>query len=143
MKTRTLKSAGCGTLEKRLVGFAQFAEFFHHGLDEFFGVGEFLGDHAEVHRGNRGIALAGAVDAVLTDEDERVGDAIERDGEAAAIPSEALLEVLEVVVVLLKSRHEGSFLPLPQLARFLRITRRCTSGTGPRRESLPYRSPGR
>jgi len=72
-------------------------------------MGEFLGDHAEVHRRNRGIALAGAIDPVLADEDERVGDAIERDGEAAAVPPEALLEVLQFVVMLLKSRHDGSF----------------------------------
>jgi hypothetical protein len=85
-----------------LGGFAEFAEFFHHRLDEFFGVGEFLGDHAEVHRGNRGIAHAGAVDAVLADEDKGVGDAIEGDGEAAAVAPEALLEMLEFVVMLLE-----------------------------------------
>src|SRR5258708_25810093 len=73
-------------------------------------MGEFLGDHAEVHRRNRGIALAGAIDPVLADEDERVGDAIERDGEAAAVPPEALLEVLQFVVMLLKTRNKGSFL---------------------------------
>jgi hypothetical protein len=109
IKTRTLKTTGCGTQEKRLVGFAQFAEFFHYGLDEFLGVSEFLGDHAEVHCGDGGVALAGAVDAVLADEDQGVGDAVERDGEAATVASEPLLEVLEFVVMLLKSRHEGSF----------------------------------
>src|SRR5258707_12910373 len=92
MKTRTLKSAGCGTLEKRLVGFAQFAEFFHHRLDEVFGMGEFLRDYAEVHRGNRGIALAGAIDPALPDEYERVGVAIERDCEASQVPPDARLE---------------------------------------------------
>src|SRR6266478_2707109 len=92
-----------------LGGFAEFAEFFHYGLDEFFGVGEFLGDHTEVHGRDGGVAHAGAVDAVLADEDERVGDAVEGDGQAAAVAPEALLEVLELVVVLLECRHEGSF----------------------------------
>jgi len=77
-----------------LGGFAEFAEFFHYRLDEFFGVGEFLGNHAEVHRGNRGVALAGAIDAVLADEDECIGDAVERDRQAAAVAPESLLGVL-------------------------------------------------
>ena len=85
-----------------LGGFAEFAEFFHYGLDEFFGVGEFLGDHAEVHRGNRGIAHAGAVDAVLADEDERVGDAVEGDSKAASVAPEALLRMFQLVVMLLE-----------------------------------------
>jgi hypothetical protein len=104
-KTRTLKTAGCGTQKSISVGFAEFAEFFHYGLDEFFGVGKFLGDHAEVHGGDGGIALAGAVDAVLADEDEGVGDAVERDRQASAVAPEALLKVLDFVVMFLESRH--------------------------------------
>jgi hypothetical protein len=126
-----------------LSGFAGFAEFFHYRLDEFLGVSEFLGDNAQVHGGDGGVALTGAIDAVLADEDEGVGDAVERDGEAAAVAPEALLEVLEFVVMLFKSGHGGSFPRRPQLAQIPRIDGRCTSGTGPRRESLPYRSPGR
>ena len=115
-KTRTLKTAGCGTQRGRLVGFAEFAKFFHYGLDEFFGVGEFLGDHAKVHGGDGGVALAGAVDAVLADEDEGVGDAVERDGQAATVASEALLGVFEFVVVFVESRHGA---PLKNVARGL------------------------
>jgi hypothetical protein len=92
-------------MEERSVGFAGFAEFFHYGLDEFFSVGEFLGDHTDVHGGDGGIALAGAVDTVLADEDEGVGDAVERDGEAAAVAAEALFGVLEFVVMFLECRH--------------------------------------
>src|SRR5882724_11859453 len=88
-----------------LGGFAEFAEFFHHRLDEFLGVGEFLGDHAEVHRGNSGVALAGAIDAVLADEDERICDAVKRHRQASAIAPEALLRMLKFVVMLFKSRH--------------------------------------
>src|SRR5882724_12179799 len=88
-----------------LGGFAEFAEFFHHGLDEFLGVSEFLGDHAEVHRGNSGVALAGAIDPVLANEDERIGDAVKRDREASAIAPEALLRMLKFVVMLLECGH--------------------------------------
>jgi hypothetical protein len=88
-----------------LGGFAGFAEFFHYRLDQFFGVGEFLGDHADVHRGERGIALAGAIDAVLPDQDECVGDAIEGDGEAATIAAEALFGVFEDVSVFVEGGH--------------------------------------
>jgi hypothetical protein len=42
-------------------------------LDELFGVGKFLIDHSQVHGWDGGIALAGAVDAVLADKDEGVG----------------------------------------------------------------------
>jgi hypothetical protein len=61
-------------------------ETFHHGLQQFFGVSEFLSDHAQIHRGNCGIALTSAVDAMLADENQRVGDAVKRDCEAAAVP---------------------------------------------------------
>jgi len=88
-----------------LSGFAEFAEFFHYGLDEFFGVGEFRGDHAEVHGGDGGIPLAGAIDAVLADEDQRICDAVERHSEAATIPPEALLRMFQLVVMLFKRRH--------------------------------------
>jgi len=71
-------------------------------------VGEFLGDHAEVHRGDGGIALAGAIDSVLADEDQRIGDTVERDGQASAVAPEALLGMLEFVVMLLECRHENS-----------------------------------
>ena len=86
-------------------GFAGLAEFFHYGLDEFLGVSELLGDHAEVHGGEGGVALAGAIDTVLADEDQGIGDAVEGDGQAAAVAAEALLEVLQFVVMLLKCRH--------------------------------------
>jgi len=85
-----------------LSGFAEFAQFFHYRLDEFFGVGEFRGDHAEVHGRYRGIAHAGAIDAVLADEDEGVGDAVEGDGQPASVAAEALLGVFQLVVMLFK-----------------------------------------
>jgi hypothetical protein len=134
-----------GAAPKKLgsVGFARLAELFHHRLDEFFGVGEFLGDHAEVHGGDGGVALAGAVDAVLADQDKGIGDAVEGDGEASPVAPKALLGVLEFVVMLLECRHEGCLSYWTQLAKFPQISGRCTSGTGPRRESLPYRSAGR
>jgi hypothetical protein len=72
-------------------------------------VGEFLGDHAEVHGGDGGIALAGAVDAVLADQDKGIGDAVEGDGKTAAVAPKALFGVLEFVVMLLECRHEGAF----------------------------------
>ena len=92
---------------------ARLAEFLHDGLDEFLGMGEFLSDHAEVHGGNGGIALAGAVDAVLADEDEGVGDAVEGDGEAATVAAKALLEMLEVVAVFVKGGHAGLLFVIP------------------------------
>ena len=83
-----------------LVGFAEFAKLFHHRLDEFFGVGEFLRDHTEVHRGNRGIAHAGAVDAVLADQDQGVGQAIEADGQSPAFFAKSLLVVFQFLGML-------------------------------------------
>jgi hypothetical protein len=74
-------------------------------LNEFLGVGEFLRDHAKVHGGDGGIALAGTVNAVLADQDESVGDAVEGDGEAAAVATEALFGVFEFLAVLVKSGH--------------------------------------
>jgi hypothetical protein len=88
-----------------LVCFAGFAEFFHYRLDQFFRVGEFLGDHADVHRGKRGIALAGAIDTVLADQDEGISDAIEGHGEAAAIAAEPLFGVFEDLAVFIKGGH--------------------------------------
>ena len=84
---------------------AAFAQFFHYGLDEFLGVGQFLGDEADVQGGLGGIALGVAIDGVLADEDEGVGEAVEGDGEAAALGAEHLFIVVEFFAVFFKSVH--------------------------------------
>src|SRR5215469_18872181 len=93
--------------EKASGGFAGFAKFFHYRLDEFLGVVEFLGDHAQIHSWHVGIALTGAVDAVLTDQDESIGDAVQGDGKAAAVATITLLGVFKFVAMFVKGGHDA------------------------------------
>src|SRR5215469_361250 len=100
--------------EKASGGFAGFAKFFHYRLDEFLGVVEFLGDHAQIHSWHVGIALTGAVDAVLTDQDESIGDAVQGDGKAAAVATITLLGVFKFVAMFVKGGHVApSVAPCP------------------------------
>jgi len=95
------------------------SKFFHHRLKQLFGVNEFLIDQPQIHDWDGWISLAGAVDAVLADQYQSVGDAIEGNGKAAAVAPEALLEMLEFLLVFLKC---GIHLP-PLLFIRLRQTR--------------------
>jgi len=54
-------------------------------LDELLGAVDLVENGLQVERGLGGIAAGDAVDAVLADEDEGVGEHVERDGEAAAL----------------------------------------------------------
>ena len=54
-----------------------------------------------------GKSLAAAVDAVLADQRERIGQQIERDGEPAARRPHHRLVVFERVAVLVEDRHSG------------------------------------
>ena len=59
-------------------------ELFHRALHQLLRVVELLEHERDVHLRLAGKSLAPAVDAVLTDERERVGQQIERDGEPPA-----------------------------------------------------------
>jgi hypothetical protein len=73
--------------------------FFHHTLDEFFGVGEILHDELHIHHGLAGPALALAIDAMLADKRHRVGDQIHGDGEASAENAHAGFEVFQLFLL--------------------------------------------
>jgi hypothetical protein len=60
-------------------------EFAHGGLDEVLGAVDLVEDGLEIKRGLGGIAVGDAIDAVLADEDDGVGEHVERDGEAASL----------------------------------------------------------
>jgi len=49
-------------------------------LNQLFGFAYFCLDDANVHDRDAGVAVGMAVDAVLTDQDQGVGQQIERDG---------------------------------------------------------------
>lgn len=86
-------------------GVALLAEFFHDGLDEGFGAFHAAEDGLEVEGGFAGVAGGGAVDAMLADEDERVGKQVEGDGEAAALGAHHELVLFELGAFLVKDVH--------------------------------------
>jgi hypothetical protein len=53
-------------------------------LDERLCVAKFLRDQPNIHRWNFRIALSVAIDAVLADKDQSIGEPIERDSQASA-----------------------------------------------------------
>jgi hypothetical protein len=89
-------------------GFAFFAELFHHRLDEFLGAANFVEHSVEVEGGFRGVAAGGAVDSVLADEDEGVGEHVEGDGEAAAGRAHHEFVLLDLFVAGIKDGHAFS-----------------------------------
>jgi len=64
--------------------FAIFFELLHDGGYEFFRAVDTGEDGLQVECGDGEVAVGGAVDAMLSDEGERVGEHVHGDGEAAA-----------------------------------------------------------
>ena len=88
-KTELEDGANYRTSESRLTRSVTLAlQFGHGGLDELLGAVDLIENGLQVERRLGGIAAGDAVDAVLADEDERVGEHIERDGEAASLGAE-------------------------------------------------------
>src|SRR5262245_10819579 len=79
-------------------------ELFHGALHELLGVVELLDDQRDVHLRLPGEPIAPAIDAVLPDERERIGEQIERHGEAAARGPHHRLVMLERVAMLVEGR---------------------------------------
>ncbi len=91
--------------------FAFGAQRLHHALDEELGFAKLFGDEADIHDGEFGVARGMAIDGVLADEDHGGGDAVEGDGETAAMAAHHGFVMFEFVLMLLKDGH-GRLLPL-------------------------------
>ena len=61
------------------------AQVFHYRLDELLGFGEFKGDDPDVHHGGVWIAVGVAIDAMLADEYQSVGDEVKLTPPAAVM----------------------------------------------------------
>ena len=69
-------------------------EFAHGGLYELLGAVDLVEHGLQIERGFGGVAAGDAVDAVLADEDERIGEHVEGDSEAATLGPEHELVLL-------------------------------------------------
>src|SRR5262245_51875394 len=78
------------------------AKLVHRTLYQLLRIVELLEHQRDVEPGLAGKAIAAAVDAVLADERQRIGEEIERDGQAAARGAHHRLVQLEGVAVLLE-----------------------------------------
>jgi hypothetical protein len=87
------------------LGVAALAQLFHDGRDQLFSAVDGLEDRLQIEGRLRGIAIAGAVDTMLSDEDERVGKKVHRNGEAAALQTHHEFVALERVFVIIKNGH--------------------------------------
>src|SRR3954470_3882422 len=80
------------------------AKFLHRALDQLLRIVELLENERDVELRLTGKALASAIDAVLADERQRIGEQIERDSQSAARRTHHRLMVLERVAMLLEWR---------------------------------------
>src|SRR5262245_35151492 len=111
-------------------------ELLYCTLHELFRIVQVLEHERDVQLRLTWKAIAAAVDAMLADERHRVGEQIERDGEAAARRSHHRLVNLQRVAVLLERRFHlrGGFdgrssTRLARLREFSRSRSRTTSAT--------------
>ena len=73
----------------------------HRALEQLFRIVELLEDERDVHLRLTGESFAAAVDAVLADERQRIGQQIDRDGEPPAItPHHRLVHFQRVAVLI-------------------------------------------
>jgi len=80
-------------------------EFFHHTLDQLFGVGKIFHDELHIHDRLAGPALALAINAMLPDQGHGVGDQVHGDGEASAGHAHADFIVLEFFPLFVEDGH--------------------------------------
>src|SRR5579859_3968835 len=86
--------------------FSRLPDLLHHRLHQFLGVHQLLRDHPNIHRRNRRIALAGAIDAVLAHQHQRIGQAVQSHRQPSAFLAEHLFVVLQFVLVFSKCGHQ-------------------------------------
>ena len=85
-------------------------ERFHSALDQLLGVVQLLEDHGNVQLRLAGNTLAAAVNGMLADERQRIGDEIECDGEAPACrPHHGLVDFERVTMLLERRSHLRGF----------------------------------
>lgn len=106
------KSCACGRSFLFSGGVALRGKLFHYGLNELLGSIDFAEDGFEIERGLRGVALRGAVDSVLADEDEGVSEHVERDGEFAARRPHHEFVSFKFVAAVVKAGHSATTLSL-------------------------------
>lgn len=75
------------------------AQLFHHALNQRFRVADFAGDDLNVHHRFFGIAGGVAIHSVLSDQDERVGQQVECDGQASAMRAHHRFEMFQFFLV--------------------------------------------
>jgi len=83
-------------------------QFFEDAADEFLGVRDRTCDHLDVHGRFSRLAGALAVDTVLTDEHERVGQDVEGDGEASTGDAHHELVFLEFFAAIFVYAHTAT-----------------------------------
>ncbi len=82
-----------------------FLDFLHGALDKILGADQAGEHHLNIHGGLGGVAGTGAVNAVLADEDEGVGEDIEGEGEFAAGGAHLKFEAFEFFLSFAKNVH--------------------------------------
>src|SRR5438270_8701111 len=83
------------------------SQFFHRALHQLLRIVEAFEHERDVHFRLARKSLASTVDAVLTHERERVGQEIERNGEASAGGAHHRLVRLERVAMFVEYRHKA------------------------------------
>ena len=82
-----------------------FLEFHHHTGNQLLGVGDALVDQLNVHGGLARLPRALAIDAVLADQHQGVGQQIERDRQTSPLPPHLEFVLFEGVLAVVEDGH--------------------------------------
>src|SRR5271168_5030543 len=76
------------------------AELLHDRLNQLFGAGDFAQNGFQAERGLGGVARGSAINSVLADQDQGIGEHVEGHGETAALSPHHELEMFQIIAPL-------------------------------------------
>ena len=94
-------------------------QLFYHRLDQLFGTVDLTQYRLKIERRLRWVAVRRAVNPVLPNQDERVGQHIERDGQSPARRAHHEFIFFQLIAAIVKDRHAS----LPLLRRGIHFNR--------------------
>jgi hypothetical protein len=112
--------------------FALHSDLFHDGLDQGLGAFDAGENGLEVEGRLGGVAGGGAVDAVLADHDEGVGEQVHGHGKPSSLRAHHEFIALQLGALFVEYRHESRVMDEPGAG----TVRTCARARGPARQPV-------